>query len=259
MANSMDGKVAVITGAARGVGLADADLLSNEGATVILTDLNEDNGNEAADRIGNGARFFRHDVSAEADWKALMAMVEAAFGRLDVLVNNAAVLQAATIVDETLEGWQRIQRINSDSVFLGMKYAIPLMEKSGGGSIINMSSSAAICGQPMFPAYSASKAAVAGLTRSVAVYCHQRGNGVRCNTIHPDGIMTPMMAEIGAEMAAQGQVAIDPGKQQQAASYMCKPEDVAQVVLFLASDVSSRINGVQLPVDSSASITAPYQ
>lgn len=259
MANRLTGRVAIVTGAARGVGFADASLLSSEGAQVILTDVNEALGVEAAEKIGNGAKFFRHDVSSEADWKSLIAMVDEQFGGLNVLVNNAAILQAADIVNETLEGWQRIQRVNSDSVFLGMKHAIPLMERTGGGSIINMSSSAAISGQSMFPAYSASKAAICGLTRSVAVYCHQKKNNIRCNTIHPDGIMTPMMMEIGQKMAEDGLVAVDPVKAEQAASYTCAPEDVAAVVLFLASDDSKRISGIQLPVDSSSTITAPYQ
>jgi len=259
MSGRLAGKVVIITGAARGAGFADAELMHQEGATVIMTDVNEAVGQEAAAGLGERARFVRHDVANEDDWSALMSQVEQWHGRLDVLVNNAAVLQAADIVNETLEGWQRIQRINSDSVFLGMRAAIPLMEKSGGGSIINMSSSAAITGQSVFPAYSASKAAICGLTRSVAVYCHQRKNKIRCNTIHPDGILTPMMAEIGDQLVAAGITAVDPVKMEQAVSYMCEPEVIARVVLFLASDDSSHINGIQLPVDASATITAPYQ
>lgn len=253
MAGRVAGKVAIVTGASRGVGRADAEILIREGATVIMTDVNADAGEQAAAELGDKACFVRQDVSDEASWQALIAMVEKDYGRLDILVNNAAVLQMADIKTETLEGWRRIQTINSDSIFLAMKYALPLMEKSGGGSIINMSSSSALIGMPQFAAYSASKAAVRGLTQSVAVYCHQAGNNVRCNTVHPDGIATPMMAEISA-----GVPVIDQAKAQQAGTYMSSPEDVANTVLFLASDESKNINGAAIRLDRSSTITPPY-
>lgn len=253
MTDRVAGKIAIVTGASRGVGLADAKLLSREGATVIMTDINAEPGRQAALEIGGNVRFVSQDVSDEAGWQALIAMVEKEYGRLDILVNNAAILQLADIKAETLEGWRRVQAVNSDGIFLAIKYALPLMERSGGGSIVNMSSSSALCGMPAIPAYSAAKAAVRGLTQSVAVYCHKAGNKVRCNTIHPDGIATPMMMEI----ADKGLV-VNGDKAEQAASYVCMPEDVANTVLFLVSDESCHINGAAICLDNSATITPPY-
>ncbi|GAB3103892.1 SDR family oxidoreductase [Aestuariicella hydrocarbonica] len=255
MTNRVAGKVAIVTGASRGVGRADAELLSREGATVILTDVNAEAGQQAAADIGGNARFITQDVSDEAGWQALIDMVEQEYGRLDILVNNAAILKMADIKAETLEGWRRIHTVNTESIFLAIKYALPLMEKSGGGSIINMSSSSALVGMPQFAAYSSSKAAVRGLTQSVAVYCHKAGNKVRCNTVHPDGIATPMVAELAA--AASSPI-MDEAKGQVAASYTCLPEDVANTILFLASDESRHINGAAIRLDNSSTITPPY-
>ena len=255
MSDRVAGKVAIVTGASRGVGRADAELLAAEGATVIMTDINAEAGEQAAAEIGGKVRFVKQDVSAEADWQSLIEMVEKEHGGLDILVNNAAILQFGDVTGETYEGWKRVQTINSDSVFLGIHYALPLMAKSGGGSIVNMSSSSALIGMPQFAAYSASKAAVRGLTQSVAVYCHQMGNKVRCNTIHPDGIATPMTMEIVEKNPV---LVSDPAKSAVAGSYTCLPEDVAQTVLFLASDESRNINGAAITLDNSSTITPPY-
>ena len=253
MGDRVAGKIAIVTGASRGVGLADAKLLAAEGAKVIMTDINSEAGEKAAAEIGASAQFIKHDVSNEAEWKDLISAVEAEHGRLDVLVNNAAILHVGDIHTESLEGWQRMMKINADSVFLGMHHAMPLMEKSGGGSIINMSSSAALHGMPNFVAYSSAKAAVKGLTKAVAVHCQQANNGIRCNTIHPDGIATDMPQEIMDDMPE-----MDPANAMKAVGFVIMPEDVAQTVLFLASDDSSMINGVALPIDKTATITPPY-
>ena len=253
MNDRVAGKVAIVTGASRGVGRADAELLCKEGATVIMTDINAEAGEKAASEIAGKTRFVKQDVSDESGWQSLIEMVEKEYGRLDILVNNAAILQLADVKSETLEGWRRVQAINTESIFLAIKYALPLLEKSGGGSIVNMSSSAALVGMPQFAAYSASKAAVRGLTQSVAVYCHKAGNKVRCNTIHPDGIATPMMMEIAADAPV-----LEPAKAEMAKSYMCQAEDVAKTVLFLASDDSRHINGAAIALDNSSTITPPY-
>ena len=253
MSDRLAGKVAIITGASRGVGLADAQLMAAEGARVIMTDINSEAGEKAAAAIGDAAQFIKLDVSSEQGWKDLIATVEEKYGQLNILVNNAAILQVGPIDTETLEGWRRVQSINVEGIFLGIQNALPLMEKSGGGSIVNMSSSAALVGMPMFVAYSASKAAVRGITQSIAVHCHQTGNNVRCNSIHPDGIATDMVMEINADMPE-----MDGTKAMQAASYMCMPQDVAKTVLFLASDDSANINGAAIPIDKSATITPPY-
>lgn len=252
MTQQLKDKVAIVTGASRGVGLATAKLLHAQGATVIMTDINAVDGEQAQQSIGEGSLFVQQDVSQEAGWISLIELAEREFGRLNILVNNAAILKMGDIKTATFADWKQLQSVNADSVFLSMKYAMPLMEKTGG-SIVNMSSSSAVVGMPMFPAYSATKAAVRGLTQSVAVYCHQQQKGVRCNTIHPDGIATPMAPELFKD-----QPMIDMAKAEQAASYMCEAEDVANTILFLASDASRKINGAAINLDNSATITPPY-
>lgn len=259
MSQRLQNKVAIVTGASRGVGAANAKLLAQHGAKVILTDISED-GQKVANDINTAcaqdcAIFVLQDVSDEQAWTDLIAMVEHKYGRLDILVNNAAILKHASIVDEDYSGWQQIMKINADSVFLATHAALPLLEQGDGGSIINMSSSSAIMGMPHFVAYSASKAAVRGLTQSVAVYCSQKKNKVRCNTIHPDGIATPMAMEVGMDLAKKGKEVADPAL---AMNFVCTPEAVANTVLFLASDESSHINGAAISIDNAATITPPY-
>lgn len=253
MGNRLQDKIILVTGAGRGVGLANSKLMVAEGAKVVMTDINTEHGEAAAKGIGNHAMFIQHDVSKEDDWTSVIDTIKDTYGRLDGLVNNAAILHFGEIDNESLEGWQRIQSVNSDSVFLGIKAALPLMEESGGGSIINMSSSAAVFGMPYFVAYSASKSAVRGLTKSVAVHCHRKQNNVRCNSIHPDGIATDMPMEVAGDMPE-----MDANKAMQAMSYTCMPEDIANTVLFLASDDSSAINGAAINVNKTATITPPY-
>jgi len=259
MSQRLQDKVAIITGASRGVGAANAQLLAKHGAKVVLTDISAEGEKVAADinqACGQDtAIFVKQDVSDEQGWTDLIAQVEQKYGRLDILVNNAAILKHASITDEDYSGWQKIMKINTDSVFLGTQAALPLLEKGDGGSIINMSSSSAIMGMPHFVAYSASKAAVRGLTQSVAVYCSQKQNKVRCNTIHPDAIATPMSMEVGMDLAQKGKNVAD---QARVMNFICTPDAVANTVLFLASDESSHINGAAIPVDNAATITPPY-
>ncbi len=246
----VEDKVCIVTGAASGVGREDALLLAGEGARVVLTDLNEEAGRALAAEIGEQALFVRQDIASEADWQQLLKTTLERFGRLDVLVNNAGILAVGSVEDTSLELWQRVQRINSDGYFLGCKYAVAAMKDSGGGSIINMSSIAALGGMPAFCAYSASKGAVAALTRSVAVHCKQQGYRIRCNSIHPDGINTPMVQGMaGIQGIAQEELDRDP------LNRMCAPRDIANLVLFLASDESRFINGAELRVDNAQLIS----
>ena len=249
------GKVAIVTGAASGMGRADAVLLAQEGARVVLTDLNEKDGQAAADSIGENALFIRHDVIDEENWKAVIATTLEQFGRLDILVNNAGLMTLGSIVDTDLDSYRLTNAVNSEGVFLGCKHSIPAMEQSdGGGSIINMSSVAALHGMSFIAAYSASKGAVAGLTKSVALYCREQNNGIRCNSIHPDGVKTPMVAKVlsGKDTATQEEIdAIA------AAVPMCEPSDIANLVLYLASDVASFVNGTEMVIDNAATITPP--
>jgi 3(or 17)beta-hydroxysteroid dehydrogenase len=250
------GKVAIVTGAASGMGRADAIKLAEEGASVVLTDLNAEAGQAVADAIGDAALFIRHDVSVESDWEAVIRQTMERFGRLDILVNNAGMITIGSAVDADLDTWRKTFAVNSDSVFLGCKHALPVMEASGnGGSIINMSSVAALYGMSYIAAYSASKGAVTSLTKSVALYCRERKNRIRCNSIHPDGVKTPMVVKVatGKDTATQEEV-----DAMGTDGSMCEPEDIANLVLYLASDESWFVNGAEMRIDNAATITPPY-
>ncbi|EJM39648.1 dehydrogenase of unknown specificity, short-chain alcohol dehydrogenase [Pseudomonas sp. GM33] len=246
----VEGKVCIITGAASGIGREDALLLAREGAKVVLTDLNEEAGRQAAAEIGANALFIRHDIASESDWQHVVKTTVERFGRLDVLVNNAAILALGSIEDTTLELWQKVQKINGDGYFLGCKYAIQAMKESGGGSIINMSSVAALGAMPMFCAYSASKGAVAAMTRSIALHCKQQGYRIRCNSVHPDGVNTPM-----TQALAGGQPIPQEALDQDPMNRMAAPRDIANVVLFLATDESRFVNGAEIRVDNAQLIS----
>ena len=251
----LDGKVAIITGATGGIGQADALAFAREGAQLVLTDVAGRDGQELAQSCGTGAIFLRHDVTDEDDWRRVVAETEQRFGRLDVLVNNAGIIGLGSVVDASLEDWRRIHAVNSDGVFLGCKHALPLIEQSGGGSIINVSSIAAMHGVSFLAAYCASKGAVRSLTKSVAVYCRERKNRVRCNSVHPDGVRTPMVVKVatGRDEASRAEIDAITGK----SSRFCEAEDVAAVVLFLASDDSRHVNGAEILVDNAALAAGP--
>jgi 3(or 17)beta-hydroxysteroid dehydrogenase len=246
----VEGKVCIITGAASGIGREDALLLAREGAKVVLTDLNEEAGREVAAQIGANALFIRHDIASESDWQHVVKTTVEHFGRLDVLVNNAAILALGSIEDTTLELWQKVQKINGEGYFLGCKYAIQAMKETGGGSIINMSSVAALGAMPMFCAYSASKGAVAAMTRSIALHCKQQGYRIRCNSVHPDGVNTPM-----TQALAGGQPIPQEALDQDPMNRMAAPRDIANVVLFLATDESRFVNGAEIRVDNAQLIS----
>ncbi|MBI2382536.1 MAG: glucose 1-dehydrogenase [Gammaproteobacteria bacterium] len=241
-------KVAIVTGAAGGLGAEDARLLAREGAKVVVTDIDEDAGRKVAAEIGENAMFLRHDITSESDWQAVMKATTERFGGVDVLVNNAAILAYGTIEDTSLELWQKIQRINSDGYFLGCKYAVQAMKSRPGGSIVNMSSLAGIGGMSSFCAYSASKGAVAAMTRSIAAHCRMKGYKIRCNSIHPDGIKTPMVFNLHSTLKPGQMPAVRDAKE--ALSRMAEPRQIANLVLFLASDESDFINGAEMRVDN---------
>jgi 3(or 17)beta-hydroxysteroid dehydrogenase len=246
----VEGKVCIITGAASGIGREDALLLAREGAKVVLTDLNKEAGRQVAAEIGANALFIRHDIASESDWQNVVKTTVEHFGRLDVLVNNAAILALGSIEDTTLELWQKVQKINGEGYFLGCKYAIQAMKETGGGSIINMSSVAALGAMPMFCAYSASKGAVAAMTRSIALHCKQQGYRIRCNSVHPDGVNTPM-----TQALAGGQPIPQEALDQDPMNRMAAPRDIANVVLFLATDESRFVNGAEIRVDNAQLIS----
>lgn len=247
MSNRLINKVAVVTGAASGIGEATVRRFVAEGARVIMTDLNVHDGERIAAELGSNVLFMRHDVTAAADWQALAELVRERFQRLDILVNNAGILIAGSIEETTLEQWHTLLRVNADSVFLGCQTAVTLMRESGEtGSIINMSSIAALAARDDYLAYGASKGAVAALTRSVAVHCRRRKYRIRCNSVHPDGVLTAMTRGSYPKGIDPARLTIDHDPMNRA----CLPEDVAEAVLFLATDESRAVNGIELRVDS---------
>jgi NAD(P)-dependent dehydrogenase (short-subunit alcohol dehydrogenase family) len=257
----LDGKVALVTGAASGIGAACAVLLAQEGASVALTDIQDGRGAEVTARIiatGGHARYFHHDVTLEEAWVSVMAEVVAAFGRLDILVNNAGIgIGAPSITAMSLADFQRQQAINVDGVFLGVKHGLPAMRAAGhGGSIINMSSVAGLKGSPTLAAYSATKSAVRMFTKAVALECAAAKDGVRVNSVHPGIIETPIWLGIGGgagganappDLDALSAMAVPLGVKGQ-------PEDIAQGVLWLASEEARYVTGAELVIDGGISI-----
>ncbi len=252
MVGRVQDKVAIVTGAASGMGRADAIALAREGANVVVTDFDEEGGKAVAASIGDTAIFRRLDVTNENNWQSVIADTESEFGRLDILVNNAGVIKLGTIVDTDLETWRQINAVNSDGVFLGCKNAIPMMAKSGGGSIINMASVAALFGQSFVAAYTASKGAVRALSMSIATYCKEQKLNIRCNSVYPHGVKTPMVVKVAMD---KDDAAAEDIEQVAKMTEMCEPEDIANLVLFLASDESRFINGAELRIDNAATIT----
>lgn len=248
------GKVAIVTGAASGMGKADARLLASEGALVVLADFNDEDGEAAAREIGGKALYLHLDVTCEDNWKSVIAQTMETFGRLDILVNNAGLMILGSVVDTDLAAYRKINAVNNEGVFLGCKHAIPAMSESGGGSIINMSSVASMLGMSFFTAYSASKGAVRALTKSVAMHCKEQGNGIRCNSIHPDGVKTPMVAKVATGKDTVTEAEVDMLGE---IGTLCEPADVANMVLFLASDESSFVTGAEMLIDNGSTITPP--
>jgi len=246
------GKVIIVTGAASGLGKADAQRLAEEGARLVLTDINAEAGQQVAD--GCDALFVEQDVSDETGWNDLIATTIEQFGRLDSLVNNAGIAHVANIETETTEQWHRILRVHLDGTFFGCRAALPEMAKSGGGSIINMSSTAALVGISPYLAYSAAKGGIRAMTKSIAMYCREQKNSVRCNSVHPGSISTPMVHNALETLSGIKLMEQDDPEAARKAMGIGEPLDVANMVLFLASDESKHINGAELVVDNGDTI-----
>lgn len=240
-------RVAFVSGAASGIGLATARRFAQEGAILVLVDRAADRLEEVAGALN--ARGDRHlpiamDVTREADWIAAAKAIEARFGRLDVLVNNAGYGNFRSIADTTLEAWRAIMAVNLDSVFMATKYLLPLLAKSGAGAIVNMSSIRGIVAGVNASSYSAAKAAVRLFTKCTALECAEAGNGVRANSIHPGHVETPLTAKAYADpVLAKEFLAHTP------IGRFAKPDDIADAILFLASDESRYMTGAELVVD----------
>lgn len=250
----VEGKVAMVTGARRGLGKASAVMLAREGAKVVITDRKDDGADAVLDEIagaGGEAVFLEQDVAREEDWRRVMDATVERFARIDVLVNNAGVGAGKSIEDITLEEWRWVMSINLDGVFLGTKYAIEAMKKTGGGSIINMSSIEGIVGDRRMVAYDASKGGLRTLTKSAALDCAKAGYNIRVNTVHPGFIDTKMVQGFLKAISEDGDVA----KARRALEalhplgHLGEPDDVAFAVLYLASDEAKFATGSELVVD----------
>jgi 3(or 17)beta-hydroxysteroid dehydrogenase len=244
----MNGRVALITGGASGMGAEDARILAREGAQVIISDMQEELGRKVAAEIP-GAEFLHHDVRDEARWKEVIANVINRFGRLDVLVNNAGLVRFGNIEDISVEDARLQLDVVLFGTFLGCKTAIPAMSREGAGSIINIASTSALKGMSIIPAYSAAKGGIVALTRSLAVHCQEKGYGIRVNSICPGAIDTPMMHAAASELPSG-----NPGLEQAAQLGMGKPSDIANMVLYLASDEGRHINGANIDIDNAETI-----
>lgn len=243
-------KVALITGGASGLGLASARRLAEEGATVVIADINLEQGQAAASEIP-GVCFELLDVTREANWISLIDKVIADYGHLDILVNCAGVVRLASIEDTTEEIWRLVNAVGTDGTFFGCKHALRVMKGAGSGSIINMCSTASISGGPGIFAYAASKSAIRGMTKSVACLSTENGYGVRCNSIHPGNMRTPMLQGVQDIVRAN-----DPQAAQAMENvWVGEPIDVANMVLFLASDESISVNGAAMVIDNTMTIT----
>ncbi|MDP6800769.1 MAG: glucose 1-dehydrogenase [SAR202 cluster bacterium] len=241
----LEGKVALITGGSRGQGAAEAALFASEGATVVIADILEDRGKQVEAQIneaGGRALFVTLDVSSEVDWERAVREAVEAFGKVDILVNNAALYSRVPIMETTLDDWKRILEVNATGVFLGTKATIPAMQQAGGGSIINISSTAGMVGSGRGSAYGTSKGGIKVFTKYTAV--QHADDNIRANSIHPGPIDTEMIADnIGTpEGRATSESRIPMGR-------IGTVDDVAFGALFLASDESSYMTGAELVID----------
>lgn len=247
MSGRLDGKVALITGSARGMGASIARLFAEEGARVVLSDILEAPLKALELELsGRGYEVLaqRHDVIDEASWEQIVQATETRFGRLDVLVNNAGVLDTAGVEASSLEAWERVVAVNQTGVWLGMKVAIPALRRSGGGSIVNTSSIYGLVGSGGSAAYHASKGAVRLLTKTAAL--EYAPDGIRVNSVHPGYVNTPMIEQALPEANVSMLKLLG---EQVPLGRLAEPEDIARGVLYLASDESSYVTGSELVID----------
>ena len=242
----LDGKVAVISGGARGQGATEARMMAREGAKVVFGDILDEEGRKVEAEIteaGNDATYVHLDVTNEAEWQAAIGTAVSRYGKLDILVNNAGILIRKSIEETTEEEWDRIMAVNAKGVFLGTKHAIPAMRQAGGGSIINISSTAGLVGSlDGSPSYTATKGAVRLFTKATAIqYAKDK---IRCNSVHPGPIDTPMIRDTLTDPAR-----LERRMQRLPLKRVGTTEDIAYGVLYLASDESSFVTGAELVID----------
>jgi len=245
-----DNRIALVTGAASGLGLAISQRLSGEGATVVMTDVDEAAGQSAVASLPTKGLFLRHDVTSETGWKSVVADVDTLFGRLQILVNNAGITLMGDIETLSFGAWKKTLEVDLDGPFLGCQNVIPLMKKSGG-VITNISSIAGLRASAALVGYNAAKAAVTLMTKSVALHCAEHGYGIRVNSVHPGMIRTPILEKVFAqgpqgEAIRAGAVATHP------IGRIGEPEEVASLVAYLSSDEASFMTGGAYLVDGGA-------
>ena len=244
----LEGKTALVTGAASGIGLQTSIRLAEEGARVMMTDINLEEGRQQAEKPGANATFLKLDITEEEEWISVLDETVKRFDRLDILVNSAGMVLIADVEQITLEDWRKVHAVNLDGTFLGCKHGVRVMKEFGAGSIINLSSVSGMIGGFNLAAYNSSKGAVRMLTKSVALHCARAGYGIRCNSIHPTFIETPMLESMirdspDPEKARQTLVRQVPLRR------IGKPDDVANMIVYLASDESTFVTGTEMVID----------
>ena len=244
----LEGKTALVTGAASGIGLQTSIRLAEEGARVMMTDINLEEGLQQAEKLDANATFLKLDITEEEEWISVLGETVKRFGRLDILVNSAGMVLIADVEQITLEDWRKVHAVNLDGTFLGCKHGVRVMKEFGAGSIINLSSVSGMIGGFNLAAYNSSKGAVRMLTKSVALHCARAGYGIRCNSIHPTFIETPMLESMirdspDPEKARQTLVRQVPLRR------IGKPDDVANMIVYLASDESTFVTGTEMVID----------
>ena len=251
----VENKVAIVTGAASGLGFAAAQKLMDEGAKVLLTDINEEVINSMPERLSNYSetQFHTavHDVANEESWINIIENAENQFGKINILVNSAGISLGADVVSTDFEIWKKVHQVNLDSVFLGCKYVVPIMGKSGQGSIINLSSISGIVAGWNTAAYNSSKAGVRLLSKSVALYCAKKGYDVRCNSVHPAFVDTPILDPLKQAFGEENAVA--KLSRQIPMNKIGDTDDVSYAILYLASDESKFMTGTEIVLDGGLS------
>ena len=244
----LEGKTALVTGAASGIGLQTSIRLAEEGARVMMTDINLEEGLQQAEKLGANATFLKLDITEEEEWISVLDETVKRFDRLDILVNSAGMVLIADVEQITLEDWRKVHAVNLDGTFLGCKHGVRVMKEFGAGSIINLSSVSGMIGGFNLAAYNSSKGAVRMLTKSVALHCARAGYGIRCNSIHPTFIETPMLESMVRDSP-------DPEKARQTLVRQVplrrigKPNDVVNMIVYLASDESTFVTGTEMVID----------
>jgi 3(or 17)beta-hydroxysteroid dehydrogenase len=247
-------KIALITGSASGIGQSCAEIFANEGATVIISDIDDYKGQKLAHDIGQNSLYQHLDVKNEVEWVKVAEFIKSHFQKLDILVNNAGITGFVPDMGlqdpehATLDSWHKVHAVNLDGVFLGCKHAISMM-KNHGGSIINISSRSGLVGIPRAAAYASSKAAVRNHTKTVALYCAEENYNIRCNSIHPAAILTPMWDTMLGHDEIKRKQAIQTIANDIPLKAMGEPSDVAYAAVYLASDEAKYLTGIELNID----------